>query len=243
MPYFTYEDHQLFFRLEGAGPLMVILPGNTASSASHGDDIAYFSRKFTVAALDYLGTGRSDRLPTFGLGWFEQCADQAAALIAHLNLGPAVLLGTSGGSVVALQCAARHPSDVRAVIADSFTSVFTPKMLQKNVLEDRSARTPGQTAFWQAAHGEDWESVIEADTAMLTTVVAGGGRWLGDSLQKVQPPVMITASLGDQALVHPAQYALEMLTQLQDGRVFIGQKGDLPFDGIPPGCQRLFGML
>jgi pimeloyl-ACP methyl ester carboxylesterase len=39
---------------------------------------------------------------------------------------------------------------------------------------------------------------------------------------------MITASLQDQALIRPAQYALEMLNQLQDGRVFISQKGGHP---------------
>lgn len=228
MPYFEYQNHQLFYRQAGEGPLMVILPGNTASSDSHEDDITWFSHRFTVAALDYLGTGLSDRIPEFGERWFANCADQTAALIAHLDLGPAVLLGTSGGAVVALQCASRHPTAVRAVIADSFTPIFTQEMLAKNVLADRAVRSEGQVGFWRAAHGEDWENVIDADTAMLTDLVTRGGDWLGESLAVIQCPVMITASLQDQALIRPAQYALEMLEKLQDGRAFISQKGGHP---------------
>ena len=33
MPYVTHDDHRLFYREQGNGPLLLILPGNTASSA------------------------------------------------------------------------------------------------------------------------------------------------------------------------------------------------------------------
>ena len=228
MPKFFYKESQIFYRQQGQGPLMVICPGNTASSICHQQDMTYFVQDFTVAAVDYLGTGQSERLPEFGEDWFESCGDQIAALIEHLGLGRAILLGTSGGAVAALQCAARHPESIRAVIADSFTPVFTAEMLQKNVLDDRALRSETQVNFWRFAHGEDWDLVVKADTAMLTRLVARGGDWLGDSLSRIACPVFFTASLEDQALIQPGPYILEILARVQNGRAYINQHGGHP---------------
>lgn len=41
---------------------MLILPGNTASSSCYQGEMDYFSDRYRVASLDFLGTGRSDRL-------------------------------------------------------------------------------------------------------------------------------------------------------------------------------------
>ena len=227
MPYFNYSDQRIHYRIEGNGPLLLILPGNTASSKCHCDDLAYFSQTFSAAAIDYLGVGMSDRLTQFGRDWFRSCADQAAALIRHIGK-PAVLIGTSGGAVVALHTAARHTDLVTAVVADSFTPRFTREMLEKNVLQDRSVRSEGQIGFWRNAHGEDWERVVKADTAMLTSMVKEGGNWLENTTQEVRCPVLITTSLEDQMLKHPLEYSLEMLNALKDGRLFISPHGEHP---------------
>jgi pimeloyl-ACP methyl ester carboxylesterase len=238
MPTFFYKENRIFYRQQGQGSLMVICPGNTASSICHQADMEYFTQDFTVAVIDYLGTGQSDRLPNFGEDWFESCADQVAALIEHLGLGPAILLGTSGGAVVAMQAAARHPDSVRAVIADSFTPVFTEEMLHNNVIEERALRSEGQVGFWRFAQGEDWEAVVAADTAMLTKLTARGGDWLGDSLSRVTCPVFLTASLEDRTLVHPETYVNEMLARLQHGRAYINQHGGHPLMWSDPDSFR-----
>ncbi len=238
MPKFEYYGKQIFYRQQGQGPLLVILPGNTASSACHQEDLAYFSNRFTTVSLDYLGTGRSDRLNSFGLDWFQNCADQAAALIQYLGAGPAVLLGTSGGAVVALHAAARHPNLVRGVIADSFTPEFTVDMLQHNVIEERSVCSEGQVDFWRFAHGEDWESVIDADTEMLKRITEQGGNWLGDSLVKTACPILFTASLEDEMLIQPGPYTLQMLAQARDGRAFLTKNGGHPLIWSNPGAFR-----
>jgi pimeloyl-ACP methyl ester carboxylesterase len=121
MPDFTWEGHRLHFREAGAAgaPLLIILPGSTASSASHGGELEYFGRTHRVAALDYLGTGASGRFTPWPLDWWERGAVQAAALAAQLGAGCFALLGCSGGGVAALLAAADHPDRVTAVVADS----------------------------------------------------------------------------------------------------------------------------
>lgn len=238
MPKFTFQGKQLFYRYQGDGPLLVILPGNTASSICHQAELDYFADSFTTVALDYLGTGLSERVSQLPADWFAYCADQTAALIEHLALGPAILVGTSGGAVVALHCAAAHPDKVRAVIADSFTPAFTPQMLRQNVIEERSQPTKDQAAFWQYAHGEDWQSIVETDTQILIDLVENGGQWLGESLPRISCPVLLTFSLEDPMLMEPVKYGFEILSQLPDGRIFFSPKGGHPLMWSAPEAFR-----
>ena len=55
---------------------------------------------------------------------------------------------------------------MRAVIADSCVERWSPEQLQAAVAE-RARRTPEQVAFWQHAHGNDWQQVVNADTRLL----------------------------------------------------------------------------
>jgi len=101
-------------------------------------------------------------------------------------------------------------------------------MLQKNVLEERSNPSKEQAAFWEFAHGEDWQSVVQSDTQMLVEMVKNGGQWLGESLARVNCPVLVTLSLADQMLGDPEKFGLEILSQLQNGRLFLSPKGGHP---------------
>ena len=72
MPYFYSNGHKLHYREKGTGDLLLILPGNTASSANHCDDIEYFSKYFHTVALDFWGTGKSDRLRDWTREWWSE---------------------------------------------------------------------------------------------------------------------------------------------------------------------------
>jgi valacyclovir hydrolase len=141
MPSFTWQGHALHYREAGEPrrPLLLILPGSTASSASHLGDLRHFGRSHHVAALDYLGTGGSDRLEHWPPDWWESGASQAAALAAHLGAGRFALLGCSGGGVLALLAAADQPDAVSAVIADSCPEYMEPADLRRIV----GRRLPG----------------------------------------------------------------------------------------------------
>ena len=44
MPYFIRNDNRLFYREQGAAPLLLILPGNTAASACREAELAHFGQ-------------------------------------------------------------------------------------------------------------------------------------------------------------------------------------------------------
>ena len=229
MPHFTYNNHQLFYREQGAGPLLLILPGNSASSACHDGELAYFSRRYHPVSLDFLGTGQSDRLVVWPDDWWQQGAYQARALLAHLRQPRCLVMGASGGAVVALWLAIFFPETVQAVIADSCGERFSPQLLQQNVLAERARRTSGQVAFWRHAHGDDWSQVVAADSDLLTRFARQGGDWFKGRLREIGCPVLFTASKVDNALPDVATEVCHMAAQVVNSRVFINNEGEHPF--------------
>ncbi|HWD78373.1 MAG TPA: alpha/beta hydrolase [Kribbella sp.] len=109
------SDAELYYEVRGHGPLVVLVgaPMDADAFAPLADLLA---PAYTVLTLDPRGVKRSILNPG-GTSRPEQRADDLAALIRHIDAGPAVVLGSSGGAVSALALAQCHPEVVRTVIA------------------------------------------------------------------------------------------------------------------------------
>ena len=238
MPHFEWNGRRLFYRERGEGALLLVLPGNTASSACHEGELAYWCDRYHVASLDFLGTGGSDRAPVWADDWYDQGAHQAAALVEHLGYSTCLAIGTSGGAVAALLMAALHPGRVRAVIADSFGERFPAALVQTHLIEDREQRTPGQVGFWEMAHGADWEQAVDADTQMLVRLAQRGGDWFGGRLGEIRCPVLLTASREDELVPDVGRQMCAVAEQIADCRVFVNDSGEHPLMWSRPGVFR-----
>lgn len=234
---FTYRQHELFYREQGSGELLLILPGNTASSAVHAGELAAFGARYRAVALDFPGTGRSERLERWPDDWWRQGAEAAVALMDHLDAEKGVVMGTSGGAVVALLAAQHAPDRVRAVIADSVVPRQPPEVLRAEV-EGRRQRHPEAVAFWQHAHGEDWEQVVEADSDLMVRLAERGGGWFDGGLSGIECPVLITGSLRDGTLHDGAEQMVEMARQISESQLVLFNAGDHPLMWTRPDAFR-----
>ena len=97
MPYFTFEDKRIFYIDEGEGNAVLLLPGNTASSAVHSSEIEYFSKNNRVICPDYIGYGKSDRVQALEEDFWIYNAEMCVELMKHLGLSRYAVMGTSGG--------------------------------------------------------------------------------------------------------------------------------------------------
>ncbi|WP_447006820.1 alpha/beta fold hydrolase [Saccharothrix isguenensis] len=109
-------DALLHYEVRGQGPLVVLVaaPMDARSFEPLADLLAV---DHTVLTTDPRGIYRSkvddlDRDSTP-----ELRADDLARLITHLDVGPAVVLGSSGGAVSVLALVQAHPELVRTVIS------------------------------------------------------------------------------------------------------------------------------
>ena len=213
---------------------MVILPGNTASSICHQDELDYFSSRFHTVSIDFLGTGKSERLDHWTADWWKDAASQTAALVDHMDYHDCIVMGTSGGAIVAFLMALEFPRKVRAVIADSLEYHIPKSLVLESIMKERAMRTDAQKTILGIRHGADWEDVVEADTSMLLSFAEQGGDWADGRLGEISCPVLLTGSKLDSSIPHLARDYSLIAEAVADCCVYINNSGDHPFMWTAP---------
>ena len=117
---------KIYYEIHGEGEPVVLLHGafmtitnNWMAPWGNGATnwIAEVSKTRKVIAIEMQGQGRTaDIKRDFSS---ENLAEDVAALLDHLNIPKADLIGYSMGGGVAMQCAIRHPEKVRKVVVIS----------------------------------------------------------------------------------------------------------------------------
>ncbi len=107
----------MYYEIHGSGEPLVLLHGGVGGMLMFNDILPALAAIRRVITVDLQAHGRTadiDRPLRF-----ERMADDIAALIEHLALGSADVLGYSLGAGVALQTAIRHPAAVRKLVVVS----------------------------------------------------------------------------------------------------------------------------
>jgi pimeloyl-ACP methyl ester carboxylesterase len=140
MPFFKFEGQRLAYTEYGGGPAALTASGSrgrTAKSAPanarplillHGLLLsqemhqplaqALAARGNRVITLDLLGHGRSDRPRDMWRYSMATYGEQVVALMDHLQIEQAVVMGTSLGANAALEIAAHHPERLRGLVIE-----------------------------------------------------------------------------------------------------------------------------
>lgn len=238
----------LAYAIEGAGtPPVVLLHAGYVDHRMYEREIAHLAQRTTVVTPD----ARTHGWSSSGTVPFRQC-DDLAALLRHLDLGPAVLIGTSMGAGAAVDTALEHPELVRALVicgAGTNEPTFTdPVAIRHNERVQRAVEAMdaqewlAATMQWVAGPTRDLEDV-DADVLRLvdemhqhfiTTHIRPGviapepvtGSW--DRLAEISVPVLGVVGELDYADHHAMTE--RAVASVQDGRgvVTIADAGHYP---------------
>jgi pimeloyl-ACP methyl ester carboxylesterase len=112
---------KMYYEVHGNGDPVVLLHGSFMTITNNWTGwIDALSKTRRVIAVELQGHGRTaDIKRDFS---YQALADDVAALLDHLKIPRADLIGYSMGGGVAMQCAIRHPEKVRKVV--SISAVF-----------------------------------------------------------------------------------------------------------------------
>jgi pimeloyl-ACP methyl ester carboxylesterase len=103
----SIHGHDMAYRMEGAGPALLLLHGIAGSSRTWRDVIPLLTDRFTVIAPDLIGHGLSEKpVGDYSLGAF---ASGIRDLLDVLDVDHATVVGQSFGGGVAMQLAYQHP--------------------------------------------------------------------------------------------------------------------------------------
>jgi len=99
----------------GQLPLVLLHGGGDTIGTSFGHLLPVLARSRRIIAFEQQECGRTADIEDRPFS-FEQSADDMAALLTHLDIDSADLLGFSNGGTIALQVAIRYPQLVRRLV-------------------------------------------------------------------------------------------------------------------------------
>lgn len=108
---------EIYYEIHGNGPPLVLLHGGVTPSTTFGTPLAAMAKTHQVIAIHLRGHGFST--DTAEPWSSEVMADDVAAVLRHLGIGKARVMGYSLGAAVALQVAIRHPELVEKLVSVS----------------------------------------------------------------------------------------------------------------------------
>lgn len=134
---------QLYYEIHGPAdaaepPLVLLHGGGDTIETSFGEVLPLLARRRRIVAFEQQGCGHTADIVERPFS-FEQSADDTAALLRHLGIARADLVGFSNGGTIALQVAIRHPGVVR-------------KLVLISTLFSRAGAEPG---FWASMQAPD----------------------------------------------------------------------------------------
>ena len=114
MAIFARPGVELYYELDGTGPSLLLLPGLASDSQSWAPVRAALARNFRLVLPDIRGAGRT--LPHDAPVSMELLAEDALALLDHLGIARAHVLGHSLGGLVAHRLAVAAPDRVDQLV-------------------------------------------------------------------------------------------------------------------------------
>jgi pimeloyl-ACP methyl ester carboxylesterase len=137
---------RLHCEISGSGPLLLLIAGAAADAGALTGLVTRLSGKYTVLTYDMRGLSRSPQDgPAQDLG-IEVLGDDAHRILAAFSSEPALVLGCSGGALVGLELAARHPEQVSVLIAHE------PPVIALLPNGQQSKMTPQAREFLMRSH-------------------------------------------------------------------------------------------
>lgn len=215
----------LYYEVRGSGPVLLLMPGGPADAAAFRNIAGLLASDYTVVTYDPRGLSQSplegplddDRL-------VQIFADDVHRLLAAVTKEKAFVFASSGGAVVSLELAARHPEQISTLVAHETPSpaVLPDKARRladmKDVVDTYRAEGIGpamQKFMVQAGirgggppppQGEPTAEMLQAMAQMQRNM----DFWLGHSFQAVaayepdfealkKSSVRIVSAVGDQS--------------------------------------------
>ena len=159
----------LYYKLRGTGPLLLVLPGDDGDADVSDGVTEYLTERYSVLTYDRRGLSRSPIADHEAILRLSTHSEDVHYLLAAVTSQPAVVIANSIGGLIGLDLVARHPEQVRLLIAHE-----PPILLGENgapnapeyLLHALAACLTGTIVYHAAARGialDGLESTVEGD--------------------------------------------------------------------------------
>ncbi len=205
---------EMYYEIHGGGEPLVLLHGAFGAIDLWGPILTTLAENHQVIAVELQGHGHTADIDRpFS---YEQFADDVAALMDHLTIEQADVVGYSMGADTALQVAIRHPQMVRKLVPIS--GKYRHDGEYPELLADIAQLTPEffvgtpyeESYLRNAPNPVDFPVLVEKIKAFFAKEYA----WPVEDMRSIAAPTLLI--IGDSDLVRP-EHAVELFRLLGGG--------------------------
>ncbi|MBP2167342.1 pimeloyl-ACP methyl ester carboxylesterase [Erwinia toletana] len=189
----------LYYGVIGKGSPVIFIHGGLANSDYWGKQVPVIARNHQVIVLDSRGHGRSTRSSQpYG---YDLMTDDVVALMDHLHLQKADIVGWSDGAIIGIDLALRHAGRINKVFA------FAPNTTTAGVRAD-VAENP-LFASYIARAGEEYQRLSKTPDQYNSFVEQIGHmwetqpNWSDSQLQSIRTPILVADGDHDEGILRP----------------------------------------
>src|SRR5690349_16890977 len=110
----------LYYEVRGTGPVLLLICGGVYDAAGYAALAQQLQDRYTVVTYDRRGNSRSPLDGPPEPQRIDVHADDAHRLLSEMGIAagrPAFVFGNSSGAMIGLELVARHPEQVRVLVA------------------------------------------------------------------------------------------------------------------------------
>ena len=207
---------ELAYELRGRGAPIVMIHGAQGDQSMFAGLAAAFAEKYRVLTFDQRGSGLSEK-PDVPYS-MAMLADDTGALMDHLGMSPAHVIGVSMGGMIAQELALRHPDKVRSLVLGCTTpggpkavrvggGALTNAYSTQPMTAEERGKALAEAAFskgYLAQHPEIITSMIESrrqrpidSAAFARRMKAAADHDTYDRLPQIHSPTLVIAGKDD----------------------------------------------
>ena len=205
---------QMYYEIHGGGEPLVLLHGAFGAIDLWGPILSTLAETHQVIAVEMQGHGHTADIIDRPLN-YEQLADDVGALMEHLGIDQANVVGYSMGGTTGLQLAIRHPDRVRKLVAVSpnyRSDGYYPELLAGllQMTPQFFAGTPEETAYRRhAPHPEDFPVLVEKQKILPQDFA-----FPDEDVAAIAAPTLVV--MGDSDVIRP-EHAVALFRLLGGG--------------------------
>ena len=206
--YFSTRGIKLYYETYGQGKPLLLIHGNGGSIRDWRYQIPYFSKSFKVIAVDSRAQGKS--VDSTNVLNYEMMADDFDALLTHLKIDSAYVIGWSDGGINGLLLAIRHPEKVKKLAVTGANLVPDASAIS----EDGTKAITADLAKLRAAK----QDATTKNTIKLLHMMEVEPNISLTDLHKIQCPVLVMG--GDFDVIKPA-HTLQIFENIKQAYLWI----------------------
>jgi pimeloyl-ACP methyl ester carboxylesterase len=208
---------RMYYEIYGSGQPLVLLHGGMTTVEDFGFVVPTLAKTRQVIAFERQGHGHTADIDRpFSL---EQWADDTAALLQHLNIEQADILGYSTGGSVALAFALRYPKMVsKLVLASAIYNRdgYYPGIMQ-GLLQATADDMPDilrEMYTRVAPHPENWPKLVKKSVESAAEFAG----WQKKDIRTISAPTLVM--VGDSDIVR-TEHAVELYRLIPNAKLAV----------------------